>query len=190
MRRDDSDEHKSTSRLGRRTLLLGGIAAALGATTDAAYASLLRAPERSLYLANAHTGDVFKDVYWAKGKYLKSASQDLAWLMRDHRAERMTTMDLDLYDLLFHIQSRAGSKKPVYIMSGYRSQQTNLLLAQEGVGVAENSLHLVGKAADIHIERMRLSDVRRIAVALKAGGVGTYPRGNFLHVDTGRVRFW
>ena len=190
MRRDDADEHSSTTRLGRRTLLFGTIAAALGATSDPAYAALLRAPERSLYLANAHTGDVFKDVYWAKGKYLRSATEDLAWLMRDHRADQSIGMDLDLYDLLFHIQSRATNKKPIYIMSGFRCQATNMLLAQEGVGVAENSLHLVGKAADIHVERMRLGDLRRIAVALKAGGVGTYPRGNFLHVDTGRVRFW
>ena len=27
-------------------------------------------------------------------------------------------------------------------------------------------------------------------IALKAGGVGFYPREDFVHIDTGRVRSW
>ena len=32
--------------------------------------------------------------------------------------------------------------------------------------------------------------IRNTALALKAGGVGYYPRSNFVHVDTGKVRSW
>ncbi|MDH5558052.1 MAG: DUF882 domain-containing protein, partial [Alphaproteobacteria bacterium] len=33
-------------------------------------------------------------------------------------------------------------------------------------------------------------DLRNAAKSLQAGGVGYYPKSNFIHVDTGRVRFW
>jgi uncharacterized protein YcbK (DUF882 family) len=35
-----------------------------------------------------------------------------------------------------------------------------------------------------------LADLRDAALSLGAGGVGYYPREQFVHVDTGRVRSW
>jgi uncharacterized protein YcbK (DUF882 family) len=32
--------------------------------------------------------------------------------------------------------------------------------------------------------------LRRVAMQLRGGGVGYYAASNFIHVDTGRVRFW
>ena len=47
-----------------------------------------------------------------------------------------------------------------------------------------------GKAIDINLPGVELSRLRRAALSLKAGGVGYYPGDGFVHVDTGRVRFW
>lgn len=187
---DDAAPDRSHLSTTRRAILTAGLAALFGMAADPACAAMLRAPERALYLANPHTGDVFRDVYWVRGKYRSEAASEVDFLMRDHRAEEQVEMDRSLLDILFHIQTRIGPKRPVYVMSGYRSAQTNRLLQEEGLGAVENSMHVVGRAADIHVERVRLADMRRVAVALKAGGVGSYPRGNFLHVDTGRIRFW
>ncbi|WP_039908086.1 DUF882 domain-containing protein [Candidatus Regiella insecticola] len=54
----------------------------------------------------------------------------------------------------------------------------------------ENSLHKVGKAADLRIEGISLNHIRQAALRMRAGGVGYYPKSNFLHIDTGRVRTW
>jgi uncharacterized protein YcbK (DUF882 family) len=35
-----------------------------------------------------------------------------------------------------------------------------------------------------------LRSVHRVALTMAAGGVGYYPRSDFVHVDTGRVRRW
>jgi uncharacterized protein YcbK (DUF882 family) len=35
-----------------------------------------------------------------------------------------------------------------------------------------------------------LSDLRDAATSLSLGGVGFYPRDKFVHVDTGKVRYW
>jgi uncharacterized protein YcbK (DUF882 family) len=37
---------------------------------------------------------------------------------------------------------------------------------------------------------VKLDHLRAAARSLKLGGVGYYPASNFVHVDTGRVRFW
>lgn len=38
---------------------------------------------------------------------------------------------------------------------------------------------------DFHIEGVALSNIRKAALSMRAGGVGYYPRSNFVHIDTG-----
>ena len=47
-----------------------------------------------------------------------------------------------------------------------------------------------GMAIDIRIPGCELSELRRAALSLHAGGVGYYPKSNFVHVDVGRIRTW
>jgi len=56
--------------------------------------------------------------------------------------------------------------------------------------VAKNSLHMYGKAADVRLPQSDLSALRRVAVSLRGGGVGYYPKSQFVHVDVGKVRYW
>ena len=57
-------------------------------------------------------------------------------------------------------------------------------------GVAKKSLHMVGKAIDINLPGTDLAMLRKAAVSVKGGGVGYYPSSHFVHVDSGRVRYW
>ena len=72
----------------------------------------------------------------------------------------------------------------------YRSAQTNAFLRARSTGVAAHSLHLVGKAIDIRSPGRPLHALQKAALALKGGGVGYYPKSDFVHVDIGRVRYW
>jgi uncharacterized protein YcbK (DUF882 family) len=56
--------------------------------------------------------------------------------------------------------------------------------------VARNSFHMKGQAADIRIPGSSAGEVREVAMSLQAGGVGFYPRRQFVHVDTGDIRHW
>jgi uncharacterized protein YcbK (DUF882 family) len=47
-----------------------------------------------------------------------------------------------------------------------------------------------GRAIDVRLPGVPLADLRDAALSLKAGGVGYYPRDQFVHLDTGRVRRW
>jgi uncharacterized protein YcbK (DUF882 family) len=96
-----------------------------------------------------------------------------------------------LLDLLYRLQVTVGSQGGYQVISGYRSPTTNeKLRGKGGNGVARHSLHMEGRAIDVRMPGVPLQDVRDAALSLKLGGVGFYPREQFVHVDAGRVRSW
>jgi uncharacterized protein YcbK (DUF882 family) len=146
--------------------------------------------ERSLAFYNTHTSERLNVVYWVQGQYLSESLAEINYILRDHRTDQIKSIDKELLDLLFALRSELKTQQPFHIISGYRSPQTNAFLHTNGFGVAENSLHLIGKAIDIRNPGRSLSVLRKAALALKGGGVGYYPRSDFVHVDVGRVRYW
>ncbi|UCG13588.1 MAG: DUF882 domain-containing protein [Deltaproteobacteria bacterium] len=149
-------------------------------------------PSRPRLLAfyNIHTGESLDTVYWIHGKYVHEALVDINHILRDHRTGEMKTIDLRLLDFLYAIRLKLHALDPFHIISGYRSTSTNALLYGPDGGVARNSLHLYGKAADITLPGSEISLIQRAAINLRGGGVGYYPEHGFVHVDVGRVRFW
>ena len=176
-------------RLGRRTVLGAAASVIFLAGFDRAALALPRG-ERRLLLYNPHTDERFSDVFWCDGSYVPDSLKHINWLMRDFHRDAVAPIDLDLLQLLHRISQRLATRRPFRILSGYRTAATNRLLQREGWAPAAHSEHLVGKAADICIDRVSLRHLHRAAVSLKAGGVGMYPRDHFIHVDVGPVRVW
>lgn len=143
-----------------------------------------------LHLYNVHTGERVRAPFWQDGRYVGETMRQITRMMRDHRANQVHRIDPKLIELMHAIQMRVGQQKPLEIVSAYRSPNTNEMLRQAGYGVAEHSYHLVGKAVDIRVPGFRISQLSRMAKAMRRGGVGTYGSGNFLHIDTGPVRYW
>jgi uncharacterized protein YcbK (DUF882 family) len=82
-------------------------------------------------------------------------------------------------------------QQPFQVISGYRCPSTNTTLRNtRGGGVAKQSLHLQGKAIDIRVADVPLTDLRDAALSLATGGVGFYAASNFVHLDIGRARSW
>jgi uncharacterized protein YcbK (DUF882 family) len=92
--------------------------------------------------------------------------------------------------LLYTLQQQVEKPGTYQLISGYRSPATNAKLRNASSGVAKRSLHMRGKAVDIRLPGVELKHLRQAALSLRAGGVGYYPKSNFIHVDTGRPRFW
>ena len=175
----------------RRFLKLGAMAAFAGIVSKSAFGFAgVPQPERSLAFYNTHTGERLKTVYWVQGNYISESLGEIDYILRDHRTNAVLNIDTRLLDLLFALGNKLDTNQPFHIISGYRSPQTNAFLHAHSDGVAENSLHLVGQAIDIRTPGRLLNTLRNAAVALKAGGVGYYPKSDFVHVDVGRVRYW
>jgi uncharacterized protein YcbK (DUF882 family) len=147
-------------------------------------------PEKAVALYNTHTGESLNAVYWVRGEYLPEALSAVDRVLRDHRTDEIKPIDPQLLDLLHAISDELECHHPFSIISAYRSPATNAYLRFMRRGVAEHSLHMDGKAVDLRVPGWASDMVRRVAVELRMGGVGYYPRANFVHVDVGPVRYW
>jgi len=180
-------------RFDRRQLLkLGAVAAVAGLVGHPrlAGAGRLFLPSRKISLYNIHTDEKLSVEYCAEGEYCPEAFREINHFFRDFRTGEIKPIDPGLLDLLQTIARKVKPDSRVHLVSGYRSPATNRLLRQESDGVARHSLHMQGLAADIRMPGSDLRTLHRVALGLRAGGVGYYPASDFIHVDTGRVRYW
>ena len=130
------------------------------------------AGRRELALAHTHTREHIDVVYALEQHYLPRALGTLNHFLRDHYAGEVGDIDPRLFDLLHRVRGMLGSQRPFEVISAYRAPATNHHLRHSrGGGVA-------------------LADLRDAAPSLRAGGVGFYPREQFVHIDTGRPRSW
>lgn len=152
--------------------------------------ALAAGENRTLAFRHTHTGERETVTYWRDGEYQVDSLQILDRLLRDHRTGESTRMDRALLDMLYQLQQAVGASGEFEIISAYRSPKTNEMLRNKSGRVAKRSLHMQGRAIDIRLCGCDLKTLRNRAVAMEAGGVGYYPKSNFIHLDTGRFRSW
>jgi len=145
---------------------------------------------KTLSFEHTHTGEKLKLTYFERGNYIKDALQEINYLLRDFRTDDIHRIDTALLDQLFDLKQTLSLNKPYHIISGYRSPFTNGQLRKHSYGVAEHSFHMQGRAIDIRVEGVSSKMIRNAALNLAQGGVGYYPRSNFVHLDTGAFRTW
>jgi uncharacterized protein YcbK (DUF882 family) len=146
--------------------------------------------DRTLWLFNPVNEETLNATYWSNGHYVPDALEKIDYIMRDHRTGEVKSIDLGLINLLHTIKIHIGLDEPFHVVSGYRCRKSNELLRKSGRNAARNSYHLRGQAADIRLPDGHLASLRKVATVIKGGGVGYYPRDNFVHVDVGPVRYW
>jgi uncharacterized protein YcbK (DUF882 family) len=147
--------------------------------------------EHHLRLYHTHTGERIDIVYRRGDQYLPEAEAQLDHFLRDHRTGDMKHYDPHVFDILSDLAAAVGHPNAeIDIICGYRTPWSNEFLRARSAGVAKNSQHMQAHAIDIRIPGVDTLTLRNAALALGRGGVGYYPRSEFVHVDTGRVRTW
>ncbi len=149
---------------------------------------------RTISLVHQHTKEKMTVTYMKNGRYVPSAMKQINRFLRDWRRNEVTTIDPKTIDLVWELHADLGSKRPIHIVSGYRSPKTNAFLKRIGRNVAKKSQHMKGKAIDFFFPDVSTQKIRNSALARRVGGVGYYrssggPTG-FLHADSGNVRHW
>ncbi len=180
-------------RLARREFCAAGAAALLGlaASPGAAGArSFLDDAERRVPIRNLWTGERRDLVYWRDRAYDRHALDAYSYLFRDRRNGEVEPIFYGVLDQLFFLWKALERPARIDLVSGYRSAGTNAWLRANGRGVARNSLHTIGMAADIRVPGIASEAVWRVAVDLRRGGVGLYRASDFVHIDVGPVRSW
>ncbi len=179
--------------LSRRALLGAFAATSLAAAPTYANAfGFLRGAGnvRRIKMYNGRTGESVDTIYWIDGRYIGDALSELNYFMRDWRNNKLKTIDPRTLDIMSASHNLLDTTEPYMLISGYRSPETNAMLRRRSSGVAKNSRHIRGQAADLRLQSRSVSQIFRAASACAGGGVGRYTSSNFVHMDCGPVRSW
>ena len=145
---------------------------------------------RRLSMYSRRTGESINTIYWVDGKYIPEALNEINRLMRDWRQNEVKKIDIRTIDIMAAAHVMMDTKEPYQLLSGYRSAKTNALLRRSSRRVASKSLHISGQAADLRLTSRSVRKLSRAALSCKSGGVGTYSRSGFVHMDCGPIRSW
>lgn len=177
--------------LSRRGFLKAASLVAAGAMFGPELVKAATSRERIFTAYNPNTGEMVRSVYWVPDEgYIQDSIDQISRFMRDHHNGNVKPIDPNLIDQLFTMQMKLQPSEPMHLLCGYRSPGTNARLRRRSRGVAKNSYHIRGRAADIRMPGCSTRDMFRAAQELHAGGVGYYSRSRFIHMDSGPVRTW
>ncbi|MCW9709840.1 YcbK family protein [Avibacterium sp. 21-586] len=181
----------SVNKPRRKWLSLGGIALGVSLVPNVLLAAFSTQKPRILRFRNINTGDTFSGEFSFSQGFSANNLKKLDYLLRDKRNNSVHRMDPRLFTKFYQIQNNLGLHNvEIQIICGYRSPASNAAMHRRSRGVASNSYHIRGQAIDFRIDGIPLARVKRAAESLNNGGVGYYPRSNFVHIDTGPVRTW
>jgi len=181
----------------RRRLLLLGAAAALAAIRGAPARAALATPAirsrwlqwpRELWITRPEAQESVRATYWADGAVQADGYRSINRIYRDLQAGVEYPIALGLLDLNFLMQcvvAQRWSARPLVLLSGFRTAQTN-----RQVGGVEPSVHFAGQADDYIYAGLSFHDNLRLARRCQIGGLGIYPDRGSLHKDLGRSRVW
>lgn len=180
--------------VSRRKAILGGMTAValLGLSAGPPDVVAAFGSTRTISLYHIHTKENISITYKRDGKWDEAALKKLNWFLRDWRVDKAITIDRHTIDILWEMHTELGSRKPIHIISAYRSPKTNEMLRKTRGGQAKKSRHMTGQAIDATFPDVSLKRMRYSAIIRERGGVGYYPTSGipFVHVDTGPVRAW
>lgn len=179
--------------LTRRGLLGAFAATAVAAapTYSNAFGLLRGAGDiRRIKMYSGRTGESIDTIYWIEGEYIAPVLKEINHFMRDWRTDDTAKMDVRTIDIMAAAHSLMDVSEPYMLLSGFRSAKTNAMLRGRSSGVARNSLHMKGQAADLRLKSRSVGQMARAAEACASGGVGRYSRSNFVHMDCGPIRHW
>ena len=145
---------------------------------------------RRISMFSGRTGERLDTIYWIEGQYIGEAITEINKFMRDWRNGKAVRMDTRTIDIMAAAHNLMDVNEPYMLLSGYRSPETNAMLRRRSGGVAKNSLHMKGQAADLRLQSRSTAQMSRAAQACRGGGVGRYRGSNFVHMDCGPVRSW
>ncbi len=179
--------------LTRRGLLgiFAATAVAAAPTYSNAFGLLKGAGDvRRIRMYSGRTGESLDTIYWIEGDYIPEVLKEINYFMRDWRTGTKIKIDARTVDIMAASHRLMDVSEPYMLLSGYRSPQTNAMLRSKSGGVARNSLHMKGQAADLRLKSRSVGQMAKAAATCASGGVGRYSRSNFVHMDCGPVRSW
>ena len=109
--------------------------------------------------------------------------------LRDHFTNKPSAMEPKLVEILMSAAATFQSDL-VMVVSAFRHPKYNLILRKKGHQVARDSQHTRGNAVDFYLPKVTTQQLHAWAKDQALGGVGLYLDSGFVHMDTGKIRYW
>jgi uncharacterized protein YcbK (DUF882 family) len=137
-------------------------------------------------------GEIIDVIYRVGDRYIPETLDKLSQFLRDSHNDEVKSYDPRTFDVLHTMLAKLNrSSSVIEVLCGYRTKETNDALRESRTtNAAEHSQHIEANALDLRVPGVPAVELRDAALSLGAGGVGYYPKGQFIHVDTGPVREW
>jgi|GEM_PF-1217725 len=145
-------------------------------------------PRPLINIYNGHTEEIIPVVATPRAPITVPQSL-IDRFLRCHFTNEPTHMDHKTFATMVKAARHFHSGR-VIVISGFRSKKYNLSLIKKGHQVSRKSQHVKGKAIDFTLPGVSVRRLRQWCVHQGIGGVGVYPHSGFVHIDTGRVRYW
>lgn len=145
-------------------------------------------PPKLINIYNGHTEEIIA-VRADKRAPIDLPASLINRFLRCHFTNQPTEIDKKTFDTMVAAARHFRSDR-IIVISGYRSWKYNLSLIKKGREVSRRSQHVQGKAIDFALPNVPVKRLHAWCVRQKLGGVGLYPHSQFVHIDTGRVRYW
>jgi len=189
-RASNAEQHKH-SRLHAMQHLLSDVGLPTEGFISEEDDALEDGPKYELKLAR-QGGEVIDVIYRVGDAYLPDALDQLSEFLRDSHNDEVKPYDPRTFDVLHTMLAKLNrSSSLIEVLCGYRTKETNDALRESRTtNAAEHSQHIEGNALDLRVPGVPAVELRDAALSLGAGGVGYYPKGQFVHVDTGPPRKW
>jgi uncharacterized protein YcbK (DUF882 family) len=142
-------------------------------------------PEPLINLHNIWTNETL--VLEAKAPTVDQETLDQ--FLRCHFTNQPAHMDPRLLGVLAGAARRFGAAR-IDVVSGFRAPKFNLMLRKKGHEVARDSQHTYGHAVDFRVPGVATRRLLEYVRSLHVGGAGYYPESEFVHADTGPIRYW
>jgi uncharacterized protein YcbK (DUF882 family) len=109
--------------------------------------------------------------------------------LRDHFTNKPNPMEPKLVEILMSAAAHFQSDQ-IMVVSAFRHPKYNLILRKKGHQVARDSQHTHGNAVDFYVPKVTTQQLHTWAKDQAIGGVGLYLDSGFVHMDTGKIRYW
>jgi len=153
----------------------------------------IRKTKDSIYLLkmyNPNTNEVIVSRFHKNKKIPEKEIRKISYFLRDFHENKVKKIDQKLIFYLAEILRKTKKGKYIVVHSAYRTKKTNKFLKEHGYKTATKSMHIKAKAIDFHINGYSSYKSYLITKKINPGGLGYYKSQKFIHMDTGRRRFW
>ena len=165
----------------------------LGLSSNKAFAQgILRGAGeiRKLSLVRPDTGERIYVIYWIDGNYIAEAIEDLSYFCRDVATNTVQAVDPRVIDIAAATLNLLDTNEPYTLHRGFVLDRFQVRDGHFSEAQPNDLHHARGEALDVSLSSRSINQISAAAIRCNAGGVGSYPTRQYVHMDCGEVRNW